>query len=437
MSRRDNNGRDDKFRITVTNSVDNEFVEEEQPLPKKKRKKRRDNDENVINMMDIREARKKEKNKKRIKKALIILLVVALGVTAYVTRGKWVYRLEGIFDRKPKVIVNDGEKQKGNFPLSVNKSNSNVLFTLDNNIITADDINIYIYDDNGKKVNTFVHNLTSPVIRGADRRILAFDNGGNELKVYNKTDEIYTKNIEESILYAEICKNGYTAVITETEKYPSSLTVFDNDGDEIYRWSSGQRIMDVSFNDNGNGCYISTFSSNNGLLQSEIHYVKFNSTEEKMKSKKLNTLVIDTFENSNGDIWAVGDDKFYKIDDEGEILLEYEYTDELVSYSLNDNIASVVVDGIGKGSGYIAIFDADSDKAEPIIAKSETGLPKKIFTYGRKTLVLSDRAVDAFDVRGNCIATVEAAVDYTDFAYLNENVYFLGYNEINKTEFRN
>ena len=76
MSRRDNNGRDDKFRITVTNSVDNEFVEEEQPLPKKKRKKRRDNDENVINMMDIREARKKEKNKKRIKKRSSVRMTV-------------------------------------------------------------------------------------------------------------------------------------------------------------------------------------------------------------------------------------------------------------------------------------------------------------------------------------------------------------------------
>lgn len=437
MKRNDNYGRDDKYRITVTNSKTDEFVEEDQPMPKMKSKKRKNSDDDVINMMDIREARKKEKNKKRLKKAMIILVVVAFGVLAYLTRSKWVYKLEGIFDRKPNIIVNDGEKQKGNFPISINKSSANILCTLDNNIISADDTNIYIYDENGKKTNSFVHNLTSPIVRVADKRILVFDNGGNELKVYNKSDEIYTKTIDENILYAEICKNGYTAVITETEKYPSSLTVFDNNGDEIYRWSSGKRIIDISFNDSGNGCYITTFSSDDGLLQSVIYYVKFNSTEEKMKSEKLSTLVIDTYENSNGEIWAVGDDRFYKIDNDGKILLEYEYTDELKSYSLNKNIASVVVDGISKGSSYIAIFDADSDKIEPNVAISESGLPKKLITYGKKTMLLCDRAVEAFDSRGNCIATVEAEVDYTDFAYLNESVYFLGYKEINKTKFKN
>ena len=436
---KDNKEQGRKIKMTVSNPQNDSFVEEEQPLPKEKKKKpkKEKEDRNIINMTDIREARKKEKNKKRWKKLLLILIVIALGAAAYLTRDKWVYKLEGILDRKPEVIVNDGETQKGNFPISVNSGSSNVIYALDNNIICADDSGIYIYDESGEKTKSFVHNLTSPVVRVAGRRILAFDNGGNVLKVYNKTEELYSKTVDESILFAEICENGYTAIVTETEKYPSSMTVFDNNGSEIYRWSSGQRIMDISFNDSGSGCYITTFSSDDGIIQSVVHYVRFNSEEEKMKSEKLDTLVIDTFENNNGDIWAVGDDKFYKIDDKGRILLEYEYTDDLVSYSFNEYAAAIAVNGISKDSGYVAVFDSESEKTEPAIVQTENGLPKKLISNGRKTLLLSDRAVDAYDLRGNCVATVEASIDYTDFVYLNKSVYFLGYREINKTEFNN
>lgn len=429
--------KDNERNIIVSNSAENRFVEDEQPLPKKEKRSKHKIDDNVINMADIREAKRKEKNKRRFKKFVIILIVVALGIAAYATRGKWVYRLEGILDRHPETIVNDGETQKGNFPISINSSSANVIAVSDGNIVSSDDSHIYVYDESGKQINAFVHELGSPVIRVAGRKILAFDNGGTAFKVYNKNGELYSKTIDNNILFAEIGDNGYTAIITQTEKYPSCMTVFDNNGSEIYRWSSGQRIMDISFDRSGNGCFVSTFSSENGLIQSVIHHIKFNSTEEKMKSNKLDTLVIDTLENNNGDIWAVGDDKFYKIDDEGNILLEYEYTDDLVSYSLNEYSAAVALNGIKKSSADVALFDSDSDETEPKTVTAENGLPKKIVCSDDKVMLLSDRAVDAFDLNGNCIATVGASSDYTDFVYLNQSVYFLGYREINKIEFKN
>lgn len=396
-----------------------------------------DSDDKVIDMEDIRKERKREKNKKRLKKLLLILIVLALGATAYLTRNKWVYRLEGILDRKPETIINDGETQKGNFPISINSGSVNTIDVLDGNIVSADDSQIYIYGENGKQVNMFVHNLGNPVVRVAGRKLLAFDNGGNDFKVYNKNGELYSKTIDDNILYAEICDNGYTAIVTQTEKYPSCLSVYDNNGSEIYKWSSGQRIMDVSFDDSENGCYVSTFSTESGLIKSVVHHLKFNSTEETMTSSKLDTLVIDMLENNNGDVWVVGDDKFYKLNSDGETLLEYEYTDDLVSYAINEYSASVAVKGIKRGSTSVAMFDSDSDETTPRTAVAEHGFPKKLVCSHKKVMLLSDNAVDAFDLSGNCVATVEVSSDYTDFVYLNNSVYFLGYREINKIEFKN
>lgn len=427
MRKKDKNKKDSEFEFEELEPNKDALSEAEDDV----------NDDKIIDMEDIRKERKKEKNKKRYKRLLLILIVVALGAAAYLTRDKWVYRLEGILDRKPETIVNDGETQKGNFPISINSGSVNTIDVIDDNIVSVDDSHIYIYNQSGKVVNSFVHNLGAPVIRVAGRKMIAFDNGGNYFKVYNSKGELYSKTIDDSILYAEIGENGYTAVVTQTEKYPSCMTVFDNNGAEVYKWSSGQRIMDISFDDSGNGCYVSTFSSESGIIQSVIHHVKFNSTEEKMKSVKLDTLVIDTLENNNGDIWAVGDDKFYKLNDDGEILLEYEYTNSLVSYAINEYSASVAVKGVKRGSTSVAIFDSDSDENVPKLETVEHGFPKKILCSRNKVILLSDQAVDAFDLSGNCVATVEASSDYTDFVYLNNSVYFLGYREINKTEFKN
>lgn len=442
------NDNNDKKTIEMSsfNNPEQSFVEEEQPMPRGfKRKKREENpvnenkmkqtesEESVINMTDIRAARKKEKNKKRIKKLIIILIIAILGITAYLTRNLWVKKLEGIFDRPHQTIVNDGKTQTGNFPVVRESSAVNFLDLSDEDIVSADDAHIYLYAENGVLKNSFNHELEDPVIKVSGKRILAFDNGGTAFKVFSKKEELYSKHIEDNILFAEIGTNGYIAVITQTEKYPACMTVYDENGSEIYRWSSGQRIMDISFNNSGNGCYVTTFSSDKGELCSVIHYVEFDSTEELMTSVKLDSLVIDTCENNNNGIWAVGDNKFYKLDEDGKIIMEYEYADDIVSYSLNKYSAAVVVNSVSKGKGTLALFDSEEEKAE--IAETNGGVPKKLFASGRKIFLLGKRAVEAYDLNGNCLATADVTDEYTDFVFFSDSVYLLSYREINKIEF--
>lgn len=433
------------IEMSSFNNPEQNFVEEEQPMPKGFRRRKReeplveneknqaDREETVINMTDIRAARKKEKNKKRVKKLIIILIIAILGITAYLTRNLWVKKLEGIFDRPHQTIVNDGKTQSGNFPIARTSSAVNYLDLLDGNIVSADDAHIYLYAENGGLVNSFSHELEDPIIKVSGKRILAFDNGGNKFKVFSKKEQFYSKSIDDSILFAEIGPSGYVAVITRTEKYPACMTVYDENGSEIYRWSSGQRIMDISFNNSGDGCYVTTFSSEKGELCSVIHYVEFDTAEEQMTSVKLDSLVIDTCENNNNGVWAVGDSKFYKLDEDGKIIMEYEYTDDLVSYSINKYSAAVAVNSVSRGKGTLALFDSEEEKAE--IAETSGGAPKKLFTSGRKVFLLGDRAVEAYDLNGNCLATADVTDEYTDFVFLNDSVYLMSYREMNKIEF--
>ncbi|MBQ9375698.1 MAG: hypothetical protein IJU04_05115 [Ruminococcus sp.] len=441
--KKDNND-EKKIEISSFSDIEQDFVEEDQPMPsepfikrdepvKKKKKAKEEKKEPVINMTDIRAARKKDKKKKLAKRLIILLIVAALGLAAYFSRHLWIGKLEGIFDRPHEIIVNDGKIQSGNFPIIKGTSAVNILELMDDDIVTADDANIFFYSENGGIESSFVHELEDPIVKIAGKRMLAFDNGGKVFKLYSKKEELYTKSIDDSILFAEVGSNGYVAVITQTEKYPACMSVYDENGSEIYRWSSGQRIIDVSFNDRDTGCYVTTFSSEGGELCSVVHYIKFNSSEEKMTSVKLDSLVIDTCENNNDGIWAVGDKKFYKLDENGKIIMEYEYTDDMVSYCINEYSAAVVVNSISKGKGTLALFDSEEDKVE--LAETNGGEPKALTASGRKVFLLGDRAVESYDMNGNCLATADVTDEYTNFVYLNDNVYLMGYRAIDKIEF--
>lgn len=436
----------DESKITVSGGENKEQASEskEEKSEHKSRKEKKAekaekaerSDEEISNVTDIRAARKKEKNKKLYKKIAAIAVVVAFGVGVYASRGVWVPKLEGILDRPHATIVNDGKKQSGNFPLTFDESSVNVIKQLSDGIVRVDDRNIAFYDESGNKISDNSHNFANPVVRTSGKRVLVYDNGGNSFRVLNKKGELLSKDIDQSILLAEIAPDSTVAVVTQTEKYAAVLTVYDSSGAEIYQWSSSRRILDISFDKDGSGCCISTFSSSSGALRSVIYYVTFDSAEEKMKSEQLETLAVAVQRNDNGDYWVVGDTCFYKLDSNGKILMQYEYPEELSDYALTDTTAAVAFDGIQRKTGTLAVFRSDSDGDKPdSVVYTQSGKPKKMTAENKKVILLGEDNIEAYDSAGNLLATAAVSSEYLDFVYLNDSVYFLGLHEINKIAF--
>ena len=427
---------DEEIEETVSEKPEEEVVQEEVSPKKSKKNKNTDDEDDVVNITDIRAARKKEKSRKRMKKIIILGVVAVFAASVYATKDIWVPKLEGILDRPHDTIINDGKTLEGNFPIEFDENSVNTISYIDNLILRVDDNHIELYDENGNKTTTFSHNYEDPIVRVEGKRMLVYDNGGNNFEVLNKKNQVYEKTVDQQILLAAIAKNSNVAVVTQTEKYASVLTVYDSNGSEIYNWSSNMRVLNVSFTNDGSGCYISTFDSQNGEMQSKIHYISFDSTQEVMQSETLDTLALDVCLNDNDNYWVVGDTKFYKLDNEGKILLEYEYTIELVDYAISDNCAAVVFNGVQRKTGSLAVFSSDSTQSTPDnVLYTDGGYPKKLKISSNKIILLKENEIEAYDDSGNLLATAAVSSEYVDFTFLNENVYFLGYREINKISF--
>lgn len=431
---------DRESRISVTSSE--EITEEKpditvkSPDGNKNKKEKTAAKKEASRVTDIRAARQREKNKKRIKNLIILVIVAVFALAVYLLRDKWVPKLEGILDRPHATIINDGKKKKGNFPISFDEGAVSSVSRIDNFLVCLDKNRLRIYDENGGESNSFNHNYADPVLKTAKKRMLVYDRGGNSFTVVNRKNEIYSKTVDDRILMAEISDSSSVALVTQDEKYAGVLTVYDPNGTAVYSWSSSSGILSVTFSKDGGGCFITTFNSKDGSLQSVVRYMRFDSTEEIMKSQPLDMLALKALENDNGDFWVVGDVGFCKLDGDGNVIFEYEYSSRLVDFDLTEGCGAVILEGIKRKSAELIIFDSNSDKDEPDSRiYTDDGTPKSLSIENGKIILLKDKIMEAYDFSGNLLATAEVSPEYFDFVFFNENVYFLDYREINKIAF--
>lgn len=236
-----------------------------------------------------------------------MLIVAVFASGAYLTRAKWVPKLESVLYRPKETIVNDGEVKKGNFPLSFDDGSVNSINYTGSYLLCLDKNQLRFYNEDGVEDSAFNHNYADPVMRTSDKRVLLYDKGGSSLMVVGRKNELFTKSVKNRLIMAELAPNDNVAVVTSDEKYSGILTIYDGNGREIYKWSSSAAVLSVTFDDSGDGCFVTTYSTKNGMLGSVVRYLTFDSEKPEMVSDTLPVLALQAMKNDNGDIWVAGD----------------------------------------------------------------------------------------------------------------------------------
>ncbi|MBR1663354.1 MAG: hypothetical protein IJ696_03395 [Ruminococcus sp.] len=384
---------------------------------------------------DIRSARKKQKRKKHFVRLAVLIALLITATVVFVLKDKWLPKLEGILDKPKETIVNDGTLEQGNFPIELLGSGSTKLYTFGDMFVTVDDSSIKMYDINGEEQKSILHTLAHPSAVVDGKRMLVFENGGNSFEVVNKNGELFSKKLDDNILFATM-SGKVTVIVTQTEKYDGMLTAYDENGSEIYRWSSNKRILNVRVKDDGSGCFISTFTSEDGVMSSVIHEVDFSSSEDIMTSKTLDTLVLDVIENDADCIWAVGDSKLCRLSDSGELIEEFEYSGDLLAYTLSEKVCAIACEGISRKTSRLMIFNCDDEGIKGDV-NIESGSVKALISDSDRIFMLSEYSAECYDLKANLIATAAVSNDYVDFVYLEDALVFIGYRDLNKIQFKN
>lgn len=382
---------------------------------------------------DIRKERKKRKLKKHLKIFGIILAILAFASAIFITRKAWIPYFDEFLQNTQDTIINDGTLEGGAFPIQLGDgSTSSLMKECDGNLVVSTDTYVSFYLDNAGKINDIQHTLSSPMLDTSDDEVLAYDVNGHSFAVMNKKEELYKKTLDNIIISAKISKSNYVAVVTKQDNYPSYLTVYNEKGEEIFKWSNGNRVLGFAFNESGSGCFISTFTSKAGKILSTITKLRFDKSEEVFESDSIDTTIYDIQEMSDGSLWAICEDKYVQFSSDGKTEKSYEYQSELISYSSNENVVSMIFNSVADDGNSSLVIIESGDEPKTIAVKN---IAKKVLVNTTNTFVLTDKTVSVFNKRGNELAKADVTSDYVDMQYIDDNIFFLGYEDINKMEF--
>ncbi|MCM1132360.1 MAG: DUF5711 family protein [Ruminococcus flavefaciens] len=384
----------------------------------------------MYDMNDMVELKKRKKRRKMIIRLIIFMVIAVLASSAYLTKEMWLPKLRGL-GKQYTTIVNDGRLAEGNFPIEINGGVNYQTDCSGGNLVVLSDAYIYFYSEEGGLIKKRQHAYTNAVMSAVDDEVLIYEHSGNRFSVEDRNDIVYSKELDENIIFARLSSEGYTAVVTKSENYECEVTVYDDRGEVIYERKCVQKVSDISFTDKSSGCIIGYIYAENGSIVTSVQKAVFTESGEKWTSQGLDTLGLNVY-GYDGGAFVLGMDACGYVDTSGQISSFYRYDGDLADGSSDGGQSAVIINSDDRRRYIMALFDGGG--TEPIILSFETPLIDVVVNDGL-AYVMTQNAVLAYDFTGSLRSTASVNDSYTGFVRSSNYVFLKSFSKIDRINY--
>ena len=345
-----------------------------------------------------KKVKKAEKEKSSLlKKILSVLLILAvLAAVAYIV-------IDALVDdgRTVVQVVKDAVDSKkdsetvSSAKFSFDAYSDNVFEELNGGIVIVSASAYQVFDNTGEIVGRGTKAFSNPAADSGSGGAVLWSQGGKDVLMVSPNGATKAIDSENSVISASINDSGFVAVAAEQSGYKGIVTVYDPQGEAVYKWFSGSGyLIDASVNNSNTGMAALTISDSGSRL---VAY-SFGSEEEQGAYTDSENVYFDMGYIAENRICAVSDSKAVFVSGKCEYNAEYSFEGwYLRDYAL-------------EGNGY-AVF---------VLGKYRTGGETKIVTVDTngtvKGSVEASTDVSSINVRGRYIA-----VSYADSVALYDS----------------
>lgn len=381
--------------------------------------------------VDMRKLRRKKKSKRLIKRILSVLAVFLVIFCLYLSSGLWLPKLAGVLERN-YWTAGEAEVKRETFPIDISQKVNTMIGSMDDCLAVYSDTYLTTVNSDGKQLFSSYLPYSNPVIETSARRTLIYDMGGTGLSVVSKKSEAFSKKLDNQIHFAKIGLKGNVAVVTATEKFPSYLTVYDKNGNEIYHWADGNYITAVALSSSGDGCLIATSYASKGTIRSTITELDFSKSEITAKTKPVESMILTISYTSDGGFWAIGDNAFYRYSKDLEQEFFYDYRYDISGYAVGGDVCAVECLSIDGKYSYLTVSCADGDNTTHEQAFDEK--INHIEIIDDSLLVNTPSRLYKINRMGERLESSPLSTEYITFAVRGKEAYFMGYRSIDKID---
>jgi hypothetical protein len=335
--------------------------------------------------------------------------------------------------RYTTITQNDGDLAEGNFPLTITGDAEYQVKEAMGRIFILSEDTLYEYSTVGNLEKSWEHRLSNTSLCTSDNRVCIYEEGSTKFQVYDKNSLVYSDETDTPILFAKFSKDGKLAVISESDTYAGCVTVYDTEGKLIYTRNCVDKIFDFVFNEKGTGAVITFIKTSSGTLAYSMISVAFDSEINKWENKTKEAMPIETFEDTEGNIYAVTDKSCDIYSPEGGDIQSYAYNSKLVEYDFLGERLALLLSDEARRTMKVVVFSGASDP--PLELEFGNNL-KTVKLYEDGIFLMTTEGISEYDIDGKVTAEVKLEDMYSDFLKIDRHIFLLGYGQIDRIDFK-
>ena len=219
----------------------------------------------------LEQARQRARNKRIRRTAVLLVLLTGIVLFATGLVGSSVAMAKDFIDTA-RIALLPG----AGWPQQTGVSEVTQVESLTGSFVELGKEGCVVYSRSGKKLNSIQSGYARPALAAGKNRFVLYNRSGNELRVESRTQNLYTKQLENSIFLCAMADNGNLAVVTEDVSAMAELLIYNYNMEQVLSWSMSSNDgtpLRMAFSPDGRKLAAAAVTAGGGQMMTNLYLV--------------------------------------------------------------------------------------------------------------------------------------------------------------------
>jgi len=219
----------------------------------------------------LEQARQRARNKRIRRTAVLLVLLTGIVLFATGLVGSSVAMAKDFIDTA-RIALLPG----AGWPQQTGVSEVTQVESLTGSFVELGKEGCVVYSRSGKKLNSIQSGYARPALAAGKNRFVLYNRSGNELRVESRTQNLYTKQLENSIFLCAMADNGNLAVVTEDVSAMAKLLIYNSNMEQVLSWSMSSNDgtpLRMAFSPDGRKLAAAAVTAGGGQMMTNLYLV--------------------------------------------------------------------------------------------------------------------------------------------------------------------
>ena len=219
----------------------------------------------------LEQARQRARNKRIRRTAVLLVLLTGIVLFATGLVGSSVAMAKDFIDTA-RIALLPG----AGWPQQTGVSEVTQVESLTGSFVELGKEGCVVYSRSGKKLNSIQSGYARPALAAGKNRFVLYNRSGNELRVESRTQNLYTKQLENSIFLCAMADNGNLAVVTEDVSAMAELLIYNSNMEQLLSWSMSSNDgtpLRMAFSPDGRKLAAAAVTAGGGQMMTNLYLV--------------------------------------------------------------------------------------------------------------------------------------------------------------------